>query len=36
MGDVIGKHMTDRPSIKDRPDPLPEVFGSLGIQEAIL
>jgi hypothetical protein len=27
--------MTDRPSIKHTTDPLSEVFGSLGIQEAI-
>jgi hypothetical protein len=27
--------MTDRPSIKHHTDPLSEVFGSLGIQEAI-
>ena len=35
VSDVSPKNMTDRPVIEHRMDPLSEVFGSMGIQEAI-
>src|ERR1700756_2937925 len=35
MGAIRPTSMTDRPAIERRMDPLSEVFGSLGIQDAI-
>jgi AraC-like DNA-binding protein len=35
VSDISPKDMTDRPVIEHRRDPLSEVFGSMGIQEAI-
>jgi AraC-like DNA-binding protein len=35
VSDMSPKNMTDRPAIERRMDPLSEVFGSVGIQEAV-
>jgi hypothetical protein len=35
VSDISPKNMTDRPVIEHRMDPLSEVFGSMGIQDAI-